>query len=86
MMYGLLTKSLNPFSGHLEDIFDIVSDKNPCLFTNINIKHAYFQVFLDEESRPKTAFTVNGRQCEYCRMTMGLYIHYIHYSLSLIHI
>jgi len=71
-MYGLLTKSLNPFSGHLEDIFDIVSDKNPCLFTNINMKHAYFQVFLDEESRPKTAFTVNGRQYEYCRMTMGL--------------
>jgi len=57
----------------MEDIFfNTVSDKNPSLFTNIDMKHAYFQVFLDEESRPKTAFTVNGRQYEYCHMTMGL--------------
>jgi len=38
------------------------------------MKHAYFHVFLDEESRPKTAFTANGHQFEYCRMTMGLCI------------
>jgi len=50
----------------MEDIFDTVSDKNPSLSTNIDMKHAYFQVFLDEKSRPKTAFTVNGRQYEYC--------------------
>jgi len=36
------------------------------------MKHAYFQVFLDEESRPETAFTVNGRHFEYTRMVMGL--------------
>ena len=36
------------------------------------MKHAYFQVFLDDENRPKTAFTANGRHYEYCRMTMGL--------------
>jgi len=26
----------------MEDIFDTVSDKNPSLFTNIDLKHAYF--------------------------------------------
>jgi len=56
----------------LEDIFDTVSDKNPKLFTNIDMKHAYFQVFLDEESRPKTAFTVGGKNYQYTRMVMGL--------------
>jgi len=44
----------------LEDIFDTVSENNPTLFTNIDMKHAYFQVFLDDESKPKTAFTVGG--------------------------
>jgi len=56
----------------LEDIFDTVSDKNPRLFTNIDMKHAYFQVFLDEESRPKTAFTMGGKNYQYTRMVMGL--------------
>jgi len=36
----------------LEDIFDTVSENNPTLFTNIDMKHAYFQVFLDEERKP----------------------------------
>jgi len=57
----------------LEDIFDTVSENNPKLFTNIHMKHAYFPVvFLDEESRPKTAFTVGGRNYQYTRMVMGL--------------
>ena len=56
----------------LEEIFDTVADRNPKLFTNIDMKHAYFQVLLDKESRPKTAFTVGGRQYQYTRMVMGL--------------
>ena len=36
----------------LEDIFGTVSKNNPKLFTNIDMKHAYFQVFLDDESKP----------------------------------
>jgi len=53
-------------------LFYLLSNKNPRFLTNIDMKHAYFQVFLDEKSRPKTAFSVNGRHYEYCRMTMGL--------------
>jgi len=36
------------------------------------MKHANFQVFLDEESRPKTAFSANGRHYKYTGMVMGL--------------
>ena len=56
----------------MEDVLDLVSTKNPRLFSSIDMKSAYFQCFIDEESRPKTAFTVGGRHFEYCRMTMGL--------------
>ena len=56
----------------LDDIFDLLSNKNPKFFSQIDMKHAYFQVFLDDESRPKTAFTANGRHYEYTRMVMGL--------------
>ena len=56
----------------MDDVFDLLSSKNPRFFTNIDMKHAYFQVFLDDESRPKTAFTANGKHFQYCRMVMGL--------------
>jgi len=36
------------------------------------MKHAYFQAFLDEESKPKTAFTVGGWNYQYTHMVMGL--------------
>jgi len=56
----------------VDDIFDLPSNNNPQFFSQIDIKHVYFQIFLDEESRPKTAFTANGRHYEYTRMVTGL--------------
>jgi len=56
----------------LEDIFDTVADKSPSIFSNIDLKHAYFQVKLTEESKPKNAFTVGGKNYQYRRMVMGL--------------
>ena len=56
----------------MNDIFDTVTDRAPTIFTNIDLKHAYFQVKLTDESKPKTAFTVAGKNYEYCRMVMGL--------------
>ena len=56
------------------DVLDLLANKTPRLFPNIDMKYAYFQLFLDHESRPKTGLTVNGRYYEYCRMTMGLSI------------
>ena len=56
----------------LNDIFDTVADTSPTIFSNIDRKHAYFQVKLTEQSKPKTAFTIGGKNYQYCRMVMGL--------------
>ena len=45
----------------MEDIFDTVADRSPSIFSNIDLKHAYFQVKLTEDSKPITAFTVVGK-------------------------
>jgi len=42
------------------------------MFSNIDFKNAYFQIKLTEESKPKTAFTVGGKNYQYRRMVMGL--------------
>ena len=56
----------------MTDIFDTVAYRSPSIFSNIDLKHAYFQVKLTDESKPKTAFTVGGDNYQYCRMVMGL--------------
>ena len=56
----------------MEDIFDTVADRSPSIFSNIGLKHAYFQVKLTEDSKPKTAFTVAGKNYQNCRMVMAL--------------
>lgn len=41
--------------------------------SSIDLKDAFWQIELDNESRPKTAFTVPGRPLyQYCRMPFGL--------------
>jgi len=56
----------------INDIFDTVADSAPTIFTNLDLKHAYFQVKMTEDSKPKTAFTVAGKNYQYKRMVMGL--------------
>ena len=56
----------------MKDIFDTVADRPPSIFSNLDLKHAYFQVKLTEDSKPKTAFTVAGKNYQYCRMAMRL--------------
>ena len=48
----------------IEDIFDTLADRSPSIFLNIDLKHAYFQVKLTEDSKPKTAFAVAGKNCQ----------------------
>ena len=56
----------------MEDIFDTVADRSPTIFSNLDLKHAYFQIKLTDDSKPKTAFTVGGKHYQYTRMVMGL--------------
>jgi len=46
----------------MTDIFDTVAENNPSIFSNIDLKNAYFQVKLTDESKPKTAFTIGGKK------------------------
>ena len=38
----------------MEDIFDTVADRSRTIFSNIDLKHDYFQIKLTDESKPKT--------------------------------
>jgi len=67
-----LTKPIHWPMPTMEDIFDTVADKSPQIFSNIDLKHAYFQIKLTERSKPKTAFTVGGKNYQYTRLVMGL--------------
>jgi len=46
----------------MADIFDTAAENNPSIFSNIDLKNAYFQIKLTEESKPKTAFTVGKKK------------------------
>jgi len=67
-----LTKPMSWPMPTMTDIFDTAADRSPSIFSNIDLKHTYFQVKLTDESKPKTAFTVGGQSYHYCRMVMGL--------------
>ena len=56
----------------ITDVLDTVADVNPRWFTNADFKSAYFQIQLTDDAKPKTAFTVAGRNYQYTRMVMGL--------------
>ena len=48
-----LTKPIHWPMPTTEDIFDTVADRSPTIFSNIDLKHAYFQIKLTDESKPK---------------------------------
>jgi len=56
----------------MTNIFDTVAVNIPSIFSNINLKNAYFQIKLTEDSKPKTAFTVCGKNYQYRCMVITL--------------
>lgn len=54
-------------------IDDILNGLSGCTyFSTLDIKNAFFQLYLDDESRDKSAFSVNNFQYRWVRMPMGL--------------
>jgi len=56
----------------MEEIIDTVSDCTPSIFSLLDMKSGYFQINLDDESKPRTAFSVGGSHYQYVRMANGL--------------
>lgn len=56
----------------MEEIIDTVSDCNPSIFSLLDMKSGYFQISMDDESKPRTAFSVGGSHYQYIRMANGL--------------
>ena len=57
---------------NIDDLIDSVTnsyntDTKPVIFSLLDIKHAYYQCMLDEESRHMTAFTFNNVQYGWAR-------------------
>jgi len=56
----------------MNEIIDTLGEVRPSLFSQLDLSKAYWQVFLDDESKEKTAFSVGGKTYQYRRLTMGL--------------
>jgi len=56
----------------MEEIIGTVSDCTPSIFSLLDMKSGYFQINLDDESKPRTAFSVGGSHYQYVRMANGL--------------
>ena len=56
----------------MQDVLDSLGDKPFAYVSSLDLRQAYMQVFLDQESREKTAFVVRpGEKYDYLRMPFG---------------
>src|SRR3989441_6228900 len=56
----------------LTDVWECLSKSKSSMFTTLDMRSGYFQIPMDEESRPKTAFVVQDGTYEYTRMPFGI--------------
>src|SRR6267154_647706 len=56
----------------LTDVWECLSQSNSSIFTTLDMRSGYFQIPMDTESRPKTAFVVQDGTYEYTRMPFGI--------------
>ena len=54
----------------IQDIFDLVDGS--AIYSILNLKAGYYQMYVAEEDFPKTAFTCNARHCEFKKVPFGL--------------
>ena len=55
----------------LSDLLQSIGESN-CVFSTLDLKSGFFQIDLEESSRPYTAFTTSSGQYMFKRMAMGL--------------
>ena len=56
----------------LEDVFQTVAENNPSIFSSLDMSTGFYQVPLDEASKPKTAFVTHRRNYQFKRMPFGI--------------
>ncbi|HSN24512.1 MAG TPA: reverse transcriptase family protein, partial [Methylomicrobium sp.] len=56
----------------ITDVFDVVADQKPTLFTSLDLRSGYWQTALDEQSYDKTAFQTHDGCFEFKRVSFGL--------------
>ena len=55
----------------LEDVFDLIGDEKPTIYSVADIRSGYFGIALDEESSKFTAFSTKSRHLEFTRLPQG---------------
>ena len=56
----------------LEDVFQTVAENNPSIFSSLDMSSGFYQVPLDEASKPKTAFVTHRGNYQFKRMPFGI--------------
>ena len=56
----------------LEDVFQKIAENNASVFSVCDFTSGFFQIFLDDASKPKTAFTTHRGNYQYRRLPFGL--------------
>ena len=55
----------------LEDVFDLIGDEKPTVYSVMDIRSGFFGIPLDEESSKFTAFSTKSRHFEFTRLPQG---------------
>ena len=56
----------------LTDVWECLSKSESSVFTTLDMRSGYFQIPMDRESMPKTAFVIPDGTYEYTRMPFGI--------------
>jgi len=56
----------------LEDVLHTVSENNPSIFTSLDMSSGFYQLPLDEASKPKTAFVTHRGNFHFKRLPFGI--------------
>jgi len=56
----------------LEDVFQTVAENNPSVFSVCDFTSGFYQIFMDESSKPKTSFITHRGSYQFKRMPFGL--------------